>query len=59
MVNGKSTLLKAILGICDFAIISGSINTNNKRIGYLEQSMNEEHLNNFKYIKTQITYKST
>ena len=43
--NGKSTLLKAILGICDFAIISGSINTNNKRIGYLEQSMNEEHLN--------------
>ncbi len=42
--NGKSTLLKAILGICTYAEITGNINLKRNRIGYLEQSM-EENLN--------------
>lgn len=37
--NGKSTLLKAILGICEYARIEGSINYKNNKIGYLEQSL--------------------
>lgn len=40
--NGKSTLLKAILGLCEYAQISGTIDTHNKRVGYLEQSINEK-----------------
>ncbi len=40
--NGKSTLLKSILGVCDYAEISGSIHFNGNKIGYLEQSINEE-----------------
>ena len=43
--NGKSTLLKTILGICEYAEVSGSINFKGNRIGYLEQSINEEDLN--------------
>lgn len=43
--NGKSTLLKSILGLCNYATISGTINTRGNRIGYLEQSINEKHLN--------------
>ncbi len=43
--NGKSTLLKCILGICDYANISGTINTKGNKIGYLEQSMSEDNLN--------------
>ena len=43
--NGKSTVLKAILGICQYANISGVINLKGSKIGYLEQSMNEENLN--------------
>ena len=39
--NGKSTLLKSILGICDYAKIEGKINNKGNRIGYLEQSINE------------------
>lgn len=42
--NGKSTLLKSILGICDYADISGSINLKNNKIGYLEQSINDKYL---------------
>ncbi len=42
--NGKSTLLKAILGLCDYAQVSGQINTKGCRIGYLEQSVNENDL---------------
>lgn len=34
--NGKSTLLKTILGICEYAEVSGSINFKGNRIGYLE-----------------------
>jgi len=42
--NGKSSLLKAILGICTYAKISGNINKFGNKIGYLEQSMNESDL---------------
>lgn len=43
--NGKSTLLKAILNKCDYATITGNINFHNYKIGYLEQSINNEELN--------------
>ena len=42
--NGKSTLLKTILGIADFAEVEGTINKKGNRIGYLEQSLTEEDL---------------
>ncbi len=42
--NGKSSLIKAILGICTYAKISGNINKFGNKIGYLEQSMNESDL---------------
>ena len=42
--TGKSTLLKSILGICEYAEISGSINFNGSKIGYLEQSISENSL---------------
>lgn len=42
--NGKSTLLKAILGICNYAEVDGSVVTNGHRIGYLEQSMGKMYL---------------
>lgn len=40
--NGKSTLLKSVLGICEYAKITGNINLKGNRIGYLEQSMNND-----------------
>jgi len=40
--NGKSTLLKAIIGICDYAEISGSIHFKNHSVGYLAQSVDSE-----------------
>lgn len=43
--NGKSTLMKAILGLIDYAQITGIINTKGNKIGYLEQSMSETYLN--------------
>lgn len=43
--NGKSTLLKSILGICKYAEVSGNINFRGNKIGYLEQSINDENLN--------------
>lgn len=43
--NGKSTLLKSILGICEYAQINGIINLRNNRIGYLEQSIVSDKLN--------------
>lgn len=42
--NGKSTLLKAIMGVCDYAEINGNINYKSNRIGYLEQSMSDIYL---------------
>lgn len=43
--NGKSTLLKTVLGICEYAEISGNINLKGNRIGYLEQSISDDKLN--------------
>src|SRR5574344_1204714 len=37
--NGKSTLLKSILNICEYAEISGNINLKGNRIDYLEQKI--------------------
>ena len=37
--NGKTTLLKSLLGQCEYAEITGIINFKNHRIGYLEQSI--------------------
>ena len=42
--NGKSTLLKAILGICDYTEVDGIINLKGNRIGYLEQSISNKYL---------------
>ena len=42
--NGKSTLLKGILGLCEYAKVTGSINTKGNKIGYLEQSLSENNL---------------
>ena len=39
--NGKSTLLKVILGLCDYAEVTGYINLKGNIIGYLKQSMDE------------------
>lgn len=42
--NGKSTLLKAILGRCDYATVTGNINFHGNTVGYLEQIENKEDL---------------
>lgn len=42
--NGKTTLLKSLLGICDYANIEGNINFKGNRIGYLEQTISKENL---------------
>lgn len=43
--NGKSTLLKSIIGLCEYAEIKGSVNLKGNRIGYLEQSLSTESIN--------------
>lgn len=43
--NGKSTLLKALLGICEYAEVKGTINFKGSSSGYLEQKINEQNLN--------------
>ena len=40
--NGKSTLLKSLLGICEYASVTGIIQFKNNKVGYLEQSMSKE-----------------
>ena len=42
--NGKSTLLKVILGLCDYAEVTGYINLKGNKIGYLKQSMDDNDL---------------
>mgnify|MGYP001625340410 CR=1 FL=1 len=42
--NGKSTLLMALLGICPYAKMTGTIQTKGNRIGYLKQTIEEEIL---------------
>lgn len=41
--NGKSTLLKSLLGICEYAEVTGIVQFKNNKVGYLEQSMNKEN----------------
>ena len=59
-VNGKSTLLKSILGICEYARVTGTINTKNINIGYLEQTFEEQNLNkkvfNYLFVDEQDYY---
>ena len=43
--NGKSTLLKTILSMCDYGEIEGTINLKGNRVGYLEQVISEDNLN--------------
>ncbi len=43
--NRKSTLLKCIIGKCDYAEITGTINLKNNKVGYLEQNIKEEYKN--------------
>ena len=38
--NGKSTLLKVLMGACDYADVTGHIHHNHLKIGYLEQFLN-------------------
>lgn len=40
--NGKSTLLKAIMGIADYATLKGSIISHNQKIAYLKQFLDAE-----------------
>lgn len=40
--NGKSTLLKVILGMCDYAKVTGTITNFDNTIGYLPQTLSEE-----------------
>ena len=40
--NGKSTLLKVLLGECDYAEVSGSIQSSPYTFGYIKQSYEEE-----------------
>lgn len=42
--NGKTTLLKSILGMCDYVTVTGTIDLKGHRIGYLAQTMSEEDL---------------
>lgn len=42
--NGKSTLLKSMLGMCDYATIKGNLDFKGNHIGYLSQSVSLENL---------------
>lgn len=39
--NGKSTLLKVILGSCSYAQFKGNIDNKGNRIGYLKQLLDD------------------
>lgn len=67
--NGKSTLLKSILGLCDYADMDGVIDLKGNTIGYLEQTISNKFLDikvynylfeddNDYYNKINIFYKS-
>ena len=43
--NGKSTLLKTILSMCDYGETGGTINLKGNRVGYLEQVISGDNLN--------------
>ncbi len=40
--NGKSTLLRCLLGICDYATVTGMVSQKNYTIGYLEQLIQDK-----------------
>ena len=42
--NGKSTLLKCILGICDYANTTGVLHFHGNKVGYLPQKLDDEIL---------------
>lgn len=48
--NGKSTILKCILGQADYAIISGFIDLKGLRVGYLEQSLSDKDKRVFDFL---------
>ena len=56
--NGKSTVLKSILGICTYAQITGNINLKGNTIGYLEQSLEEKDLKKkvFDFLFSNVSY---
>lgn len=45
--NGKSTLLRSLLGICNYAIIEGNINFKGNTVGYFEQTISKENLKKY------------
>ena len=55
--NGKSTLLKSILGICSYSTTSGTINFYGNKVGYLKQSLDQEELTKpvFEYLFASIS----
>lgn len=57
--NGKSTILKAILGICDYGELSGCINFKGNRVGYLKQNLRDEvdsSVRNFLFVDDEDYY---
>ena len=42
--NGKTTLLKVLAGRCDYATVTGTIQSHQNRISYLPQNMPEDVL---------------
>lgn len=48
--NGKSTLVKCLLGICDYATLKGTINTKGNTIGYLPQQQENTKKSVFNYL---------
>ena len=47
--NGKSTLIKAILGACHYAKVTGEINFNGSKLGYLKQILEDNEINKSVY----------
>lgn len=48
--NGKSTLVKCLLGICDYATLKGTINNKGNTIGYLPQQQENTPKSVFNYL---------
>lgn len=48
--NGKSTLVKCLLGICDYATLKGTINNKGNTIGYLPQQQENTKKSVFNYL---------
>ncbi len=48
--NGKSTLVKCLLGICDYATLKGTTNNKGNTIGYLPQQQENTKKSVFNYL---------